>query len=248
VSGIEDIAGVSVVSDDSGTITFLILARTSPGCEGGCGSSYRIVSIETNTARYQIAPTDDSYALFRWSERQETYKRVAEVAGGDGAFSFSLDRHLLGDADNFRFAVQNWAYTCCTIPGSVNYDSAPDHGWWEFPVRLDLRHIRPVLALREGNTGHSPTLRATLALHVRGSASGRLLASGKIECAARRAAGRFHCSVEGSSRLPVAGPARRCRPWPDRRPCNGGPALSRTASLPGLRQLTASRRRATVSS
>jgi hypothetical protein len=179
----EDISRVVVASDDDGRITFRITAPLPNNGIAG-GASDRYIPIETRRGRYQIAtnPNGGGYVLGAWDDERSKFVTVARVrADEDGDdFVFFVDRHLVGDTDQFRFNVQFWSVTPL---GGAYLEAAPDRGSWLFPVKIDLRRIRPVLRVRQARTTATQTLLARLDLMV--AHTRRLLASGTISCVAR---------------------------------------------------------------
>ena len=103
--------------------------------------------------------------------------RVDASHRGD-VFRFLINRHRLGDTNQFRFAVGFWAITSM---GGANHDDAPDAGKWPYRVKLALGAIQLVLSVRQNGVGGS-RLSAGLALRV--GHSGQMLASGTIVCVA----------------------------------------------------------------
>jgi hypothetical protein len=70
---------------------------------------------------------------------------------------------------------------CAVGSFAANLEAAPDRGTWTFPIKINLRRIRPVLTVGQ-TRGRPRTLVARLALKV--GESSQLLASGTIDCAA----------------------------------------------------------------
>jgi hypothetical protein len=178
----EDITRVVVTNDDAGTITFAITAQVD--AEGAQGASDSFIDIETEHERYQIGSNSDTpgfgfFVLTAYGERVRVATIHASIEN-DGLFRFfrfPVDRHLLGDADRFDFDVEFWEVT----PLAAHLEAAPDRGVWTFPIKINLRRIRPVLAAPQVRH-RSRTLVARLGLQV--GRTHQLLASGTIACAA----------------------------------------------------------------
>jgi hypothetical protein len=165
----EDIQKVVVSNNDAGMITFAVTAPLLPDSYGS--ASHRFIEITTERSSFTIGSdpnTGEGYVLWR---NEVLRGRVRAEERGD-VFRFFIDRHRLGDADQFKFSVAFWS------AGSMHAE-ADGAGPWPYRVRLALGRVRPVLSVRQsGNAGSRLTV--GLALHV-----GReLLASGTIRCAA----------------------------------------------------------------
>jgi hypothetical protein len=123
----------------------------------------------------------DAVTLSMWETngfREQPAKGVGVSVVGHRIF-ISLDRHLIGDTDGFNFQLALWEVTSL---GGANADLAPNTGTWFFPVKLDVRRLRPSLETTPLHPHAGGRFLARLALRVAGTHS--LLASGRVLCAA----------------------------------------------------------------
>jgi hypothetical protein len=173
----EDIRGVVVSNDDTGTISFAI---TAPAVDGN-DSSDRFISITTERGEFQIGTHDGpGYVLTRqWRSGGESLLGPVRASHRGDVFRFLLDRHRLGDTNRFSFGIAFWSVSSF----AANSDHAPEFPErWTYSVKIALGLIRPAVRVRQYGAQGS-RLTARLALHV--GRSDRLLASGAISCAAR---------------------------------------------------------------
>ena len=196
-----DITSVSVANNDGGTITFKITSRGETEDDDDLvilidadrdrttgdehGAEYRIFAdIETSLV--------EEASLSRWSaaraQFEELARRDVQASAAANIFRFVLDRHVLGDTDGFRFAVQLWEVTTL---GGMSTDWAPDQGMWAFPIKIATRRLTPTLSTLGGRR----SLVARLGLRVSGTR--QLLASGRIACTATVAGRRLEIVRRG---------------------------------------------------
>jgi hypothetical protein len=194
---------VTVANDDAGMITLTVTASDESEEAGDDDDLFididsdRDVSTgwDEDGADYRIAAgISSSYLegvyLGRWSEQLADFIEVptAKIRASARAnvFRFTLDRHLVGDTDSFRFTVQLWEVTSF---GGVSSELAPDSGTWAFAVSIALGRLRPVLSTRSSVSGGMLVAR----MRLRVGRSRDFLASGRVVCGAR----------VGGVRLPV---------------------------------------------
>jgi hypothetical protein len=134
----------------------------------------------------------DAITLSRWGGHgfREHFDRRIHVFTSTEMVRITLDRHLIGDTDGFRFNAQVWE----VAQGNAYSDVAPDRGSWSFPLRIATRRLKPSLQIpSRPRAGGRFTVR--LALRVRGTR--RLLGSGRALCAASIDGARLRAAFEG---------------------------------------------------
>jgi hypothetical protein len=134
----------------------------------------------------------DAITLYRWAGRgfREYFVRRIHVSTGTGRIRITLDRHLIGDTDGFRFNAQVWE----VAQGNAYSDMAPDKGWWSFPLTIATRRLRPSLQLPSRPLA-GRRFTARLALRVDGTR--QLLGSGRVLCSASIAGARLRAAFAG---------------------------------------------------
>jgi hypothetical protein len=189
-----DLTDVVVRNDDAGTITFEIHfdgqpegdddddlfipldtdqnAATGERVDWGTGIDYMI-------GAHVWKGGADAITLYRWAGRgfRESFVRRIHVTSGAETIRVTLDRHLIGDTNGFRFNVQVWE----VAHGAVYSDGAPDNGSWSFPLRIPRARFEAALETpTHPRAGKAFTAR--LALRARGTR--RFLGSGRVLCKA----------------------------------------------------------------
>lgn len=186
-----DLTDIRVTNTDAGTITFdahfddtvegdddddmyLSLDTDRNPMTGQLGADY-MIGAHINPGRA------DSQTLSKWDGR--VFRRVpapglaVSVVGRQILISF--DRHFVGDTDGFNFQLALWEVTSL---GGASSELAPNTGTWFFPVKLDVRRLRPRLETTPGHPHAGRLFIARLALRV--GRTRALLASGRVLCAA----------------------------------------------------------------
>jgi hypothetical protein len=189
-----DLTDVTVRNDDAGKITFSI---HFDGRFEGDDDDDLTVALDTdrNPATGQtgdwgigvdyiigagIGPGSvEGIFLGRWTGHafRERFDPRVHISMGATTIRISLDRHVIGDTDGFRFSAQALE----VAKGYVYWDQAPDSGSWSFPLRIATRRLRPSLQV-SNHPRAGKRFTAQLALHVRGTR--RLLGSGRVLCRA----------------------------------------------------------------
>ena len=173
-----DITRVVVANDDAGTITFRVVWDDPQRLS----STDDFIPINTERKPYRVETTDGGgYGLFLMTPDGATERaRLATIYTHEepDGFAFSVERHLIGDADRFSFDVELWSVSSF----AAYLEAAPDRGEWTFPVKINLARIRPALTIRQSRVRERRTLVGMLALQV--GRTHQLLASGTIACAA----------------------------------------------------------------
>jgi hypothetical protein len=186
-----DLTDIRVSNTDAGTVRFdahfddrvegnddddlyLSLDTDRNPATGQFGADYQITA-HINPGRA------DSVTLGKWNTNDflEQPAKGLAVSVVDHQILISLDRHLIGDTDGFNFSFALWEVTSM---GGANAEFAPDKGTWFFPVKLDLRRLRPTLETTPRLPRAGGPFVARLALRVAGTHS--LLASGRVLCTA----------------------------------------------------------------
>jgi hypothetical protein len=202
-----DLTDVVVRNDDAGKITFDLhfdgrpegtTTTTSSFCSTPTGMPPRAQSgdwglgIDYMIGAHVWRGHADAITLYRWAGRgfHEYFVRRIHVSTGTGRIRITLDRHLIGDTDGFRFNAQVWE----VAQGNAYSDLAPDRGWWSFPLTIATRRLRPSLQVpSRPRAGRRFTTR--LALRVGGTR--QLLGSGRVLCSASIAGARLRAAFEG---------------------------------------------------
>jgi hypothetical protein len=202
-----DLTNVVVRNDDAGKITFDIHfdgrpegdddddlfvpldtdrnAATGQSGDWGLGIDYMI-------GAHVWRGHADAITLYRWAGRgfHEHFVRRIHVSTGTGRIRITLDRHLIGDTDGFRFNAQVWE----VAQGNAYSDVAPDRGSWSFPLMIATRRLRPSLQVPSRPLA-GRRFTARFALRVDGTR--QLLGSGRVLCRASIAGARLRAAFEG---------------------------------------------------
>jgi hypothetical protein len=185
-----DLTDIMVRNDDAGTITFDIhYDATAEGDDDD--DLYLDLDTDRNpaTGRRDVGLGVDftigAHVMSRNADavtlNERPTKRI-RVTVTIKLIRISLDRHLIGDTDGFRFRVAVWE----VAQGNAYSDGAPDGGTpWSFPIRIATGRIRPTLA-----TSQHPRAgrRFVGRLSLRVAGTNRRLGSGHVRC---------HAFVEG---------------------------------------------------
>ena len=202
-----DLTNVVVRNDDAGRITFEIHFDGRP--EGDDDDDLFVpLDTDRNAATGQTGDWGlgidymigahvwkghaDAITLHRWTGHDfaEYFVRKIRVSTGTDRIRITLDRHLIGDTDGFRFNAQVWE----VAQGNVYSDVAPDRGSWSFPLSIATRRLRPSLQIPSRPLA-GRRFTARLALHV--GATRRLLGSGRVLCRASSDRARLRAVFEG---------------------------------------------------
>jgi hypothetical protein len=190
-----DLTDVVVRNDDAGRVTFEIHFDGRPE-----GDDDDDLFVPLDTDRDAASGQSGEWGLgidymigahiWKGHGLAEDFTRRIRVATGADKIRITLDRHVIGDTDGFRFNAQVWE----VAQGNVYSDMAPDRGSWSFPLRIATRRLKPSLQI-PSRPRAGGRFTARLALRVRGTR--RLLGSGRALCAASIDGARLRAAVEG---------------------------------------------------
>ena len=188
-----DLTDVVVRNDDAGTVTFDIhYDATAEGEDDddldvlldtdlnpATGENQLGLGVDFMIGAHVMLRSADAVTLFAWQggRMHEYPTKLIHVTVTSKVIRVTLDRHLIGDTDGFRFRVEVWE----VAQGNAYSDGAPDRGSWSFPVRIATRHLRPTLATSQHpQAGH----RFVGRLSLRVARTNRRLGSGHVRCRA----------------------------------------------------------------